>query len=122
MVRRSIGSYPVTDYRHAQSIGLSIGGWASHLTKAIIIASYTQTCYLYSNFSSYNATYVIIFLLTLRPLRVACFLSQNCPRNDLRRPKIQNFSGGACPQTPLAAHFARYTIYCNYLASCYSLI
>ncbi len=27
---------------------------------------------------------------------------RNCTRNDLRRPEIQNFPGGACPQTPLA--------------------
>ena len=30
-------------------------------------------------------------------------LPQNCTRNDLSRPEIQNFPGGACPQTPLAA-------------------
>ena len=31
-------------------------------------------------------------------------LPQNCTRNDLNRPEIQNFpGGGACPQTPLAA-------------------
>ena len=35
-------------------------------------------------------------------------LSRNCIRNNLRRPKIPNFPGGACPQTPLAARFARY--------------
>ncbi len=28
---------------------------------------------------------------------------QDCTRNDLRRPEIQNFPGGACPQTPLKA-------------------
>ena len=33
-------------------------------------------------------------------------LSRNCTRNHLRRPKIQNFPGVACPQTPLAARFA----------------
>ena len=31
-------------------------------------------------------------------------LPQNCTRNNLSRPEIQNFPGGACPQTPLAAH------------------
>ena len=36
------------------------------------------------------------------------FLSRNCNRNNLRRPKIQNFPGGACPQTPLAVCFTRH--------------
>ena len=50
---------------------------------------------------------------TVTTNNIFAILSQNCPRNDLRRPKIQNFSGGACPQTPLAARFACYSIPCH---------
>ena len=34
---------------------------------------------------------------------------RNGPKMALERSKIQNFSGGACPHTPLAGNFAHYS-------------
>ena len=48
-----------------------------------------------------------LFFPSYTPLTPA-ILPQNCIRNDLRRPEIRNFPGGAYPQTPLAARLARY--------------
>ena len=45
-------------------------------------------------------------------LATPAILSRNCTRNNLKRPKIQKFSGRACPQTPLAALY--YGNLCHY--------
>ena len=92
--------YLVCVWRHAEHTVYGVLGTLFFTVKALasLDLNYYIVC-LYSCSLTLAVKTNMQFTLAVLP--------PNCSRCDLSMTKIQNFSGGACPQTPLATSVAR---------------